>query len=106
LAVAVRVIAGGESLLAPSVTGRLIREFVRRPDTAGLPMADLSELTAREREVLSLVAAGLNNVEIGRQLALSPLTVKTHIARIRAKLGARDRAQLVVLAYQDQLSRQ
>jgi DNA-binding NarL/FixJ family response regulator len=100
---AVRVVAQGEALLAPSVTRRLIREFVRRPETAALPLTDLDGLTAREREVLNLVAAGLNNTEIARELDLSPLTVKTHVARMRTKLGARDRAQLVVLAYQDQV---
>jgi DNA-binding NarL/FixJ family response regulator len=97
---AVRVVAGGESLLAPSVTSRLVREFARRP-TAGKPAGDLlAALTPREVEVLRLVASGLSNAELAEQLVLSHATVKTHVSRILTKLGLRDRAQLVVVAYE------
>ena len=97
---AVRVIAGGESLLAPSVTSRLIREFARRP-TAGRPRDDvLKSLTEREIEVLALVAQGLSNAELADRLVVSHATAKTHVSRILTKLGLRDRAQLVVAAYE------
>jgi DNA-binding NarL/FixJ family response regulator len=103
LLTAIRVIAGGEALLAPRVTRRLIEAFAARP-AAALPddrtMRALEELTAREREVLGLVGSGLSNQEIAEHLVLSPLTAKTHVSRLFAKLGARDRAQLVVLAYE------
>jgi DNA-binding NarL/FixJ family response regulator len=100
---AVRVVASGESLLAPSVTTRLIREFVARP-TTGRPRAGLlADLTEREREVLLLVAEGLSNAEIAGRLVVSPATAKTHVSRILTKLGLRDRAQLVVLAYESGL---
>ncbi|TDB83344.1 response regulator transcription factor [Actinomadura sp. 7K534] len=95
----VRVVARGDALLAPAVTRRLIAEFASRL-TAPPPAADLDSLTDREREVLELVAAGLSNEEIAGRLVLSPATAKTHVSRILAKLGARDRAQLVVLAYE------
>ncbi|HWE11956.1 MAG TPA: response regulator transcription factor [Solirubrobacteraceae bacterium] len=98
---AIRVVAGGESLLAPSVTRRLIDTYVSRPRPHAMTMPDgLDELTSREREVLSLIAAGLTNAEIAKALQLSPLTAKTHVSRILTKLGARDRVQLVVIAYQ------
>jgi DNA-binding NarL/FixJ family response regulator len=97
---AVRVIAGGEALLSPSVTRRLISDYARRPQLSGERIAQLEELTAREREVMALVAHGLSNDEIARQLVVSPATAKTHVSRTMLKLGARDRAQLVVLAYQ------
>ena len=98
---AIRVVAGGESLLAPSVTRRLIQTYVSQPQPAARTEPEgLAELTAREREVLSLVAAGLTNAEIARTLQLSPLTAKTHVSRILMKLGARDRVQLVVIAFQ------
>jgi DNA-binding NarL/FixJ family response regulator len=98
---AIRVIAGGESLLAPSVTRRLIDTYVARPRHSVAADPDgLDELTAREREVLGLVAEGLTNAEIAQTLQLSPLTAKTHVSRILMKLGARDRVQLVVIAYQ------
>ena len=98
---AIRVIADGESLLAPSVTRRLIDAYVSRPrHPAGTEHAGLVELTVREREVLGLVAGGLTNAEIAQRLHLSPLTVKTHVSRILLKLGARDRVQLVVIAYE------
>ena len=104
LLLAIRVVAAGESLLAPSMTRRLIEAYVSRPETAASPPSDgLDDLTAREREVLKLVATGLNNGEIAQALQLSPLTAKTHVSRILAKLGARDRIQLVVMAYQTHL---
>jgi DNA-binding NarL/FixJ family response regulator len=96
---AIRVIAAGDALLAPSVTRRLIAEFAARPDPAMAP-AELADLTRREREILGLVAAGLTNAEIAERLVISPLTAKTHVARILAKLRCRDRAQLVALAYE------
>jgi DNA-binding NarL/FixJ family response regulator len=97
---AVRVIADGESLLAPSVTSRLVREFARRP-TAGRPRGDLlASLTEREVEVLVLVAQGLSNAELAGRLVVSHATAKTHVSRILTKLGLRDRAQLVVAAYE------
>ena len=100
---AIRVVASGESLLAPSVTTRLIREFVARP-TAGRARPDLlADLTEREREVLLLVAEGLSNAEIAGRLVVSPATAKTHVSRILTKLGLRDRTQLVVLAYESGL---
>jgi DNA-binding NarL/FixJ family response regulator len=92
-------VAAGDALLAPSVTRRLIAEFAARPDPQA-PPAQLAELTEREREILLLVAAGLSNAGIARQLVISPLTAKTHVARILAKLDCHDRAQLVALAYQ------
>jgi DNA-binding NarL/FixJ family response regulator len=96
---AIRIVAAGEALLAPSVTSRLIAEFAARPDARQLP-AELDQLTDREREILRLVAAGLSNDEIARRLVISPLTAKTHVSRILGKLGCRDRAQLVTLAYE------
>jgi DNA-binding NarL/FixJ family response regulator len=97
---AVRVVAAGESLLAPAVTTRLVREFASRP-TAGKPRPGLLDsLTDREREVLMLVAQGLSNPEIAGRLVVSPLTAKTHVSRILTKLGLRDRTQLVVAAYE------
>jgi DNA-binding NarL/FixJ family response regulator len=100
---AVRVVASGEALLSPSVTRRLIAEFVSRPAGRRGPPAELDELTGREREVLALVAAGLTNDEIAERLVISPATAKTHVSRILLKLGARDRAQLVVIAYESGL---
>ncbi len=102
---AIRVIAAGEALLAPNVTRRLIEHFVRQPDPLRTPPAALAELTAREREVLTLIAAGLSNTEVAGRLVMSVPTAKTHVSRILAKLGARDRAQLVVIAYQSGLVR-
>jgi DNA-binding NarL/FixJ family response regulator len=96
---AVHVVAGGDALLSPRVTKRLLERVAgtlhRPPDTSRL-----SALTDREREVLALVGQGLNNDEIGRELFLSPLTAKTHVSRIMSKLLARDRVQLVVIAYE------
>jgi DNA-binding NarL/FixJ family response regulator len=98
---AIRVVAAGESLLAPSVTRRLIDTYVSRPHiSTRAPHPSLRELTAREQEVLALVATGLTNAEIAAELQLSPLTAKTHVSRILMKLGARDRVQLVVIAYE------
>ena len=101
---AVRVVAGGAALLAPTVTRRLIAEFASRTRHArSLPGAD--ELTPREREVVVLIALGLSNEEIARKIYISPSTAKTHAARAMTKVGARDRAQLVVFAYQAGLVR-
>jgi DNA-binding NarL/FixJ family response regulator len=100
---AIRVIAAGEALLSPSITRRLIARFTTQPDPFGPPPGALAQLTAREREVLVLVALGMSNAEIAGHLAMSVTTTKTHVSRILAKLGARDRAQLVVIAYQNRL---
>ena len=97
---AIRVVAGGEALLAPAITARLIREFARRTPAARHDQHRLAALTEREREVMVLVAHGLSNAEIATTLTLSRATVKTHVSRILTKLSARDRAQLVVLAYE------
>jgi DNA-binding NarL/FixJ family response regulator len=101
---AVRVIAGGDSLLSPGITRRLIADVVRRP-TPGADNGNhrVEALTQREREVLTLVGTGLSNDEIAKNLFLSPLTVKTHVSRMLTKIGARDRAQLVVTAYESGL---
>ena len=96
---AVRIVAAGEALLAPSVTRRLIERFTTTP-TATHPPADLAQLTERESEVLVLVAQGRSNAEIADHLYISLYTAKTHVSRILTKLHARDRAQLVVLAYE------
>ena len=99
---AVRVVAAGEALLSPAVTRRLIEEFAAR--TRDTPSrADLEPLTDREREVMALVGAGLSNEEIAARLFVSPATAKTHVSRAMVKLGARDRAQLVVFAYESGL---
>jgi DNA-binding NarL/FixJ family response regulator len=100
---AIRLVAAGDALLAPRVTGRLIREFAARPDVMGAPPRELSALTRREREVLQLVARGLSNSDLAARLCLSPATVKTYITRLLAKLDARDRAELVVIAYESGL---
>ena len=97
---AIRVVHRGDALLAPSVTRRLIGEFARRPDRLRPAPAALAALTGREREDLALVAGGLSNAEIAEQLVVSAATSKTHVSRIMAKLHARDRAQLVMLAYE------
>ena len=102
---AVRVVAGGEALLTPSVTRRLIAEFASQRPRSGPAKAGLEELTDREREVVGLVALGLSNDEIAETLVISPATAKTHVSRSMTKAGARDRAQLVVLAYQSGLVR-
>jgi DNA-binding NarL/FixJ family response regulator len=97
---AVRVVHAGEALLSPGITRRLIADFVKRPNRSPGPSPRLNGLTDREREVLSLVGRGLSNEEIARELVLSPATAKTHVSRAMVKLGVRDRAQLVVLAYE------
>jgi DNA-binding NarL/FixJ family response regulator len=101
---AVRVVAGGEALLSPSVTKQLIAEFAARAKEPQAPDR-LEELTDREREGLTLVAEGLSNVEIAERLVVSPATAKTHVSRTMGKLRARDRAQLVVIAYESGLVR-
>jgi DNA-binding NarL/FixJ family response regulator len=100
---AVRVVARGDALLSPSVTRRLITDVASRPERPRVDHSQLEGLTDREREVMCLVAGGLSNDEIAAKLFLSPLTAKTHVSRILTKLGARDRAQLVVLAYESGL---
>jgi DNA-binding NarL/FixJ family response regulator len=100
---AVRVVARGDALLAPGVTRRLIAEFAKRPDPLRAGIDDLSVLTEREREVLALIARGMNNDEIAEALVVSPATAKTHVSRVMGKLDARDRAQLVVIAYESGL---
>jgi DNA-binding NarL/FixJ family response regulator len=97
---AVRVAASGEALLSPSVTRRLIDEFVAKVAPRRTEPDRLAPLTDREREVMALVGGGLSNDEIARRLCMSPATAKTHVSRAMAKVGARDRAQLVVLAYE------
>nr|WP_202420542.1 response regulator transcription factor [Actinomadura rayongensis] len=100
LVAAVRVVARGDALLAPQVTGRLIREFTKQRRTRPQAPPGLETLTARETEVLVLIAGGLSNAEIARRLVVSEHTVKTHVARVFTKLGLRDRAQAVMLAYE------
>ncbi len=101
---AVRVVAAGEALLSPSVTRRLIVEFAARAKEPPRSAA-LEELTDREREVMALAAAGLSNEQIAERLVVSSATAKTHVSRAMIKLGARDRAQLVVIAYESGLVR-
>jgi DNA-binding NarL/FixJ family response regulator len=104
LVAAVRLIRTGDALLAPSITRRLIKQFAPRPASQPAGHGDLSGLTPRELEVLQLLARGLSNSELAAQLTLSEATVKTHVARILAKLGLRDRVQAVVLAYETGLA--
>jgi DNA-binding NarL/FixJ family response regulator len=101
---AVRVVAAGEALLSPNITRRLVEEFVTHAK-ATPPHDELRHLTDRERQVMSLVARGLSNHEIAERLFVSPATAKTHVSRAMTKLGARDRAQLVVMAYEAGLVR-
>ncbi|MEW2328644.1 response regulator transcription factor [Micromonospora chersina] len=96
----IRVVAAGEGLLAPTVTRRLIDEFARRPEPARPLPRRLEGVTEREREVLALIARGLSNAELAEQLGLSLATVKTHVGRLLTKLAVRDRAQLVIVAYE------
>jgi DNA-binding NarL/FixJ family response regulator len=103
LVAAVRLVRAGDALLAPSITRRLIKQFAPRP-SASTAHGDLSGLTPRELEVLRLMARGLSNAELAGQLTLSEATVKTHVTRILAKLGLRDRVQAVVLAYETGLA--
>ncbi|WP_116450027.1 response regulator [Blastococcus litoris] len=105
LVAAVRTAVGGEALLAPSLLRRLLDDHVRRADLAPAPAPGLEQLTRREEEVLRLVARGLSNAEIAGRLVLGEGTVKTHVARVLAKLGVRDRVQAVVVAYESGLVR-
>ncbi len=100
LVAAVRVVAGGEALLAPSVTKRLIGEFARRPRPVPATPSRLEALTAREREILGLMARGNSNAEIAAELVIGEQTVKTHVGNVLAKLGLRDRIHAVILAYE------
>jgi len=100
LAEGVRVIAAGEALLAPSITHRLLEDFVHRPSPNAPVPAELDQLTSRERDVLALIARGLSNAEIAAELFVSEATVKTHVNRLLSKLNLRDRVQAVVLAYE------
>jgi DNA-binding NarL/FixJ family response regulator len=104
LLTAIQVVADGDALLAPSVTRRLVAEFVRSsgpaPPAVGRLDGDLAVITARERQVLALIATGLSNTEIADRLSISPATAKTHVGHLLAKLNARDRVHLVILAYQ------
>jgi DNA-binding NarL/FixJ family response regulator len=100
---AVRVVAGGEALLAPSVTRRLIADFARLPRQDQPPTAELDVLTKRETEVLRLIARGLSNAEISGALVIADQTTKTYVGRILSKPGLRDRAQAVVVAYESGL---
>jgi DNA-binding NarL/FixJ family response regulator len=105
LVAGIRAVARGDALLAPSVTRRVIEEFVRRPPSSMQTMPpELAELTARELEVLKLIARGLSNAEIARELFVSETTVKTHVAHLLSKLDVRDRVQAVVLAYETGLA--
>jgi DNA-binding NarL/FixJ family response regulator len=104
LLTAIRVVAAGEALLSPSVTRRVLREFANRPIRANRPHPRLATLTDRERQIVGLVGEGLNNEEIADRLFVSPATARTHVSRAMVKLGARDRAQLVVVAHQSGLT--
>jgi DNA-binding NarL/FixJ family response regulator len=101
----IRVVARGDALIAPSVTRRLIADLASRPDENRPPPPELDILTDREREVLALVGRGMSNSEIGAQLYVSPATAKAHVSHVMTKLYARDRAQLVVVAYESGLVR-
>jgi DNA-binding NarL/FixJ family response regulator len=103
LAPAVRIVAGGEALLAPSITRRLIERFAHRPVPGRQPKASLEELTPRELDVLRLLARGMSNAEIAQQLIVGEATVKTHVAHVLAKLNLRDRIHAVVFAYESGL---
>jgi DNA-binding NarL/FixJ family response regulator len=103
LLTAIRLVAAGEALLSPSVTRRVVREFATRPSRVVKPHPQLATLTEREREIAALVGEGLSNDEIAARLVVSPATARTHVSRAMIKLGARDRAQLVVFAYQSGL---
>jgi DNA-binding NarL/FixJ family response regulator len=97
----IRAVASGDALLAPAVTRRVIEEFVRRPpESVRTPPPELDDLTAREAEILRLLARGLSNAEIAKELVVSETTVKTHVAHVLMKLGLRDRVQAVVFAYE------
>ncbi len=104
LAAGIRVVAGGEALLAPTITKRLIQEFAIAAPPDPAPPRGYDELTEREREVFGLIARGLSNAEIAAELIVSETTVKTHVARVLMKLRLRDRVQVVVLAYESGLA--
>lgn len=97
---AIRTVVAGETLLAPTITRRLVEEFCRRPSPSGALPGALQDLTSRELEVLTLVARGMSNAQIASQLVVADTTVKTHVARVLMKLGLHDRAQAVVVAYE------
>jgi DNA-binding NarL/FixJ family response regulator len=101
---AIRLVADGGALLSPSVTRKVIKEFASGPSRSVKPHPQLDSLTEREREIVALVGEGLNNHEIAERLVVSPATARTHVSRAMVKLGARDRAQLVVFAYQSGLT--
>lgn len=101
----VRVLAAGEALLAPSVTRRLVEAYVARPEPVVGPLPTIAPLTDREREIVALVGTGLSNGEIAARLSISPATARTHVSRSMGKIGARDRAQMVVFAYESGLVR-
>jgi DNA-binding NarL/FixJ family response regulator len=103
LVAGVRTVSRGDALLAPSITRRLIEQFIRRPPPGAKAPRELDELSEREREVLKLVARGLSNAEIAQRLVVSPTTVKSHVASVLQKLRLRDRVQAVVLAYESGL---
>jgi DNA-binding NarL/FixJ family response regulator len=105
LLTAIRVVASGDALLAPAITRRLIEEFTRQPEPGQVPAAAITAITEREREVLTLIGLGLSNTEIASRLYVSLSTAKTHVGRLLTKLGARDRAQLVIVAYNTGLVR-
>lgn len=105
LAHAIRAVMSGDTLIAPAITRRLVEEFCRTPGRGTAPARPLSDLTAREIEVLQLMARGLSNGEIGDRLAVAETTVKTHVARVLSKLEVRDRVQAVILAYESGLVR-
>jgi DNA-binding NarL/FixJ family response regulator len=106
LLAAIRVVAAGDALLAPGVTRRLVAEFTRHPASDRQPASLPDEVTGREREILTLIGLGLSNTEIATQLNISLSTAKTHVGRLLMKLGARDRAQLVIAAYDSGLVHQ
>jgi DNA-binding NarL/FixJ family response regulator len=100
LLAAIRIVAAGDALIAPKVTRRLIQEFASRPEPSAAALAPVHGLTEREVEVLHHVAKGLSNAEIAEELIMSPATAKTHVSHLLTKLGARDRTQLVMIAYE------
>jgi len=100
LLAAIRIVAGGDALLAPSITRKVIQEFARRPARSVQPAPGLSDLTAREHEVLTLLARGLSNSQIAGRLVISDATVKTHVARVLMKLNLADRVHAVIFAYE------
>jgi DNA-binding NarL/FixJ family response regulator len=100
LLTAIRIVAGGDALIAPAITRRLIEEFAHRPEPSDASKKPITGLTEREVEVLGMVAKGMSNSELAEELFMSPATAKTHVSRLLTKLHARDRAQLVMIAYE------